>query len=496
TLWFTVEAGAPPQTIPIDSGFFPPAGYFILTLSDGYSYTPSFFPGSITIISGGPQDNITTDPVFLISPGGHVPFRVYMHDSYGDPIVGDSTIYVSLYNCNELIRCPGANPSNVLYPEAPSDENGIVSFYLDGGKCDLDCVATVMRGATQIAQVPVRMFDVNGDLKVSFTSDFGYSLCNDYNGNGDHDFEDQNLWTAHLGDSCAMDACDRFEAVLDIIPRFHIVEGQYINLELALSNNNLEDCYIGLIAFYLDSLGSSSDPLLFGTEVYNAVLGAGEADTVYYEGQLPFDGPGTFMASFLADCCSGLIEIVRHYDPDSACVTDVNQCSTFRIALDSVPVYAIDTIVNKPNDDWAIFYTHKPAFPLYTPDSLVYNMCTPAMVSPMEYSSLQTYIWYDVEKTQYDYMETYVLTPTMSGDANCDCVVNVSDAVYIINYVFIGGNPPCFCIHGDTNCDGSVNVSDAVYIINYVFIGGNNPCEMGTGPEPQCGKLPGFGKYH
>jgi hypothetical protein len=28
------------------------------------------------------------------------------------------------------------------------------------------------------------------------------------------------------------------------------------------------------------------------------------------------------------------------------------------------------------------------------------------------------------------------------GDANSDGMLNVSDAVYIINYVFIGGNPP------------------------------------------------------
>lgn len=63
------------------------------------------------------------------------------------------------------------------------------------------------------------------------------------------------------------------------------------------------------------------------------------------------------------------------------------------------------------------------------------------------------------------------------GDANSDDDVNVSDAVYIINYVFIGGTAPDPMASAEVNCDGSVNVSDAVYIINYVFIGGNAPCD-------------------
>ncbi|HDS01724.1 MAG TPA: hypothetical protein ENO07_06860, partial [candidate division Zixibacteria bacterium] len=63
------------------------------------------------------------------------------------------------------------------------------------------------------------------------------------------------------------------------------------------------------------------------------------------------------------------------------------------------------------------------------------------------------------------------------GDANADENVNVSDAVYIINYVFIGGLEPEPYESGEVNCDGAVNVSDAVYIINYIFVGGTEPCD-------------------
>jgi len=72
------------------------------------------------------------------------------------------------------------------------------------------------------------------------------------------------------------------------------------------------------------------------------------------------------------------------------------------------------------------------------------------------------------------------------GDANNDGAVNVSDAVWIINYVFVGGAPPDPFEAGEANCDGAVNVSDAVWIINYVFVGGNDPCDTDGDSEPDC----------
>ncbi|NIR63755.1 MAG: hypothetical protein GWO41_00495 [candidate division Zixibacteria bacterium] len=65
----------------------------------------------------------------------------------------------------------------------------------------------------------------------------------------------------------------------------------------------------------------------------------------------------------------------------------------------------------------------------------------------------------------------------LCGDANSDGAPGVvSDAVWIINYVFIGGSVPQPVLAcGDANGDCFVNVSDAVFMINYVFIGGPPP---------------------
>jgi hypothetical protein len=89
----------------------------------------------------------------------------------------------------------------------------------------------------------------------------------------------------------------------------------------------------------------------------------------------------------------------------------------------------------------------------------------------------------DGEFTYHSDQET---PPYTCGDVNSDFAVNVSDAVFVINYVFIGGEAPEPLIAGDTNCDGAVNVSDAVYIINYVFIGGSEPCDTNSDGSPDC----------
>ncbi|HEQ98746.1 MAG TPA: hypothetical protein ENO22_05330 [candidate division Zixibacteria bacterium] len=68
------------------------------------------------------------------------------------------------------------------------------------------------------------------------------------------------------------------------------------------------------------------------------------------------------------------------------------------------------------------------------------------------------------------------------GDANNDANVNVSDAVWIINFVFIGGEEPQPVLAcGDANNDATVNISDAVWLINYVFVGGGPPSTCSPG---------------
>lgn len=70
------------------------------------------------------------------------------------------------------------------------------------------------------------------------------------------------------------------------------------------------------------------------------------------------------------------------------------------------------------------------------------------------------------------------------GDANQDLNANVGDAVFLINYIFKGGDAPDPVKAGDVNGDCCTNVGDAVYLINYVFKGGAKPL-VGCQPCPE-----------
>jgi hypothetical protein len=61
------------------------------------------------------------------------------------------------------------------------------------------------------------------------------------------------------------------------------------------------------------------------------------------------------------------------------------------------------------------------------------------------------------------------------GDANGDGQINLADAVYLVNYLFIGGPPPDPLWMGDANCSCGVDLADAVYVVNWLFIGGPPP---------------------
>ena len=64
----------------------------------------------------------------------------------------------------------------------------------------------------------------------------------------------------------------------------------------------------------------------------------------------------------------------------------------------------------------------------------------------------------------------------IAGDADGSGGVDISDAVYLITYIFAGGPPPVTATAGDINCDAGIDISDAVYTIQYIFAGGSAPC--------------------
>ncbi|MBN1441464.1 MAG: lamin tail domain-containing protein [Planctomycetes bacterium] len=75
----------------------------------------------------------------------------------------------------------------------------------------------------------------------------------------------------------------------------------------------------------------------------------------------------------------------------------------------------------------------------------------------------------------------------LRGDSNSDCGVDLSDGVFILNYLFTGGRTPSCFDAADTDDGGSLEITDAVRIFGYLFLGGPPPADPGpdvAGKDP------------
>jgi len=66
--------------------------------------------------------------------------------------------------------------------------------------------------------------------------------------------------------------------------------------------------------------------------------------------------------------------------------------------------------------------------------------------------------------------------PFVCGDADGNGIVEITDAVFLLDYIFSSGSAPEPLEAGDADCNGIIEISDAVYLITYIFVSGPSPC--------------------
>jgi len=69
--------------------------------------------------------------------------------------------------------------------------------------------------------------------------------------------------------------------------------------------------------------------------------------------------------------------------------------------------------------------------------------------------------------------DLYLQGKSFCGDVNGDNVITLADIIYLVNYLFKGGQAPIG--NGDANGDGKIRLSDIILIVNYLFKGGAKP---------------------
>jgi hypothetical protein len=73
------------------------------------------------------------------------------------------------------------------------------------------------------------------------------------------------------------------------------------------------------------------------------------------------------------------------------------------------------------------------------------------------------------------------------GDSNLDGEVNISDAIHMLGYLFLGAGEYLCRDAADVNDDGQNDLSDSVGLLSFLFLGGSPP----RFPWPSCGTDPG-----
>jgi hypothetical protein len=99
-----------------------------------------------------------------------------------------------------------------------------------------------------------------------------------------------------------------------------------------------------------------------------------------------------------------------------------------------------------------------------------------------DYPAPPTFIWYDgadiIPGFSYGYpllkLGVQKYSWCICGDVNADGIIDISDIVSVINYVFYSGPAPILNV-SDVNKDGNVDISDILILINYIFYNGTEP---------------------
>ena len=73
------------------------------------------------------------------------------------------------------------------------------------------------------------------------------------------------------------------------------------------------------------------------------------------------------------------------------------------------------------------------------------------------------------------FLSEQVIPRFLPGDVDGDGIISISDAVFLINYIFAGGEAPPNAQAADADCNGILTISDAVFLVNYIFSGGPGP---------------------
>ena len=127
----------------------------------------------------------------------------------------------------------------------------------------------------------------------------------------------------------------------------------------------------------------------------------------------------------------------------------------------------IHNITNGTGEAWVTNYDDGSCDIQYTP---VYEDAGKTVrVRAAHYDELYCQSW------MTDYTLLVHVAPIAAGDMNTDGEVNISDAVFLLNYIFRNDLAPLDLACTDVNADCAINIGDVAYLVRYIIAGGPAP---------------------
>ncbi|MEM7261679.1 MAG: Ig-like domain-containing protein, partial [Planctomycetota bacterium] len=73
-------------------------------------------------------------------------------------------------------------------------------------------------------------------------------------------------------------------------------------------------------------------------------------------------------------------------------------------------------------------------------------------------------------------------TAFVRGDPDASGATNITDGIFILNFLFLGGAGSTCTASADADGSGAVNITDGIFVLNFLFLGGIAP----PAPYPDC----------
>jgi len=174
------------------------------------------------------------------------------------------------------------------------------------------------------------------------------------------------------------------------------------------------------------------------------------------------------------------IKYWQDYPPDSFSIISPTDSAIVPCEVDSDFVLTFEWQMATDPDPWDtvrydLYLSNSPSFhpdSTIIVDSLIITQYSDTLDIGRYYWKIKAYD----DHTEIWSTQTWTFLSAILGDANADMELRVADVIYVINYLFKGGQAPFPELAvADANGDGQVNVSDVIYLINYLFKGGPPP---------------------